>query len=104
MPDSESDEQDQPLDPDILERLSETDIDEWLDTLRRSDRSFYNLMALEVWSIAKTMDGLVPGFWSRFMANRRVSLQQFLKQREEGAENGTGDGNSGEMEKPEEQE
>lgn len=72
------------------ERLSEMDIDQWLETLRRSDRSFYNIMALEVWSIAKTMDGLLPGFWSRFMANRRLSLQQFMQQKESRqSQNGT---------------
>ncbi|HIK13787.1 MAG TPA: hypothetical protein IGS53_00570 [Leptolyngbyaceae cyanobacterium M33_DOE_097] len=61
--------------------LSNMDIDQWLETLRHSDRSLYNLMALEVWSIAKTMDGLLPGFWNRFMANRQVSLKQFIQQR-----------------------
>lgn len=57
------------------------DIDAWLERLRKSDRSLYNLMALEVWSIAKTMDALIPGFWSRFMANRQVALKQFVEHR-----------------------
>lgn len=57
------------------------DIDQWLENLRRADRSFYNLMALEVWSIAKTMDRLLPGFWSRFMSNRQVALKQFVQQK-----------------------
>jgi hypothetical protein len=70
-----------PDEEEILELLSEMDIDQWIETLRRSDRSLYNMMALEVWSIAKTMDGLIPGFWTRFMANRQVSLQQFIQQR-----------------------
>ena len=81
MFDPEADDLNQPLDQETLERLSEMDIDQWLETLRRSDRSFYNIMALEVWSIAKTMDGLIPGFWNRFMENRRVSLQQFMQQK-----------------------
>ena len=56
------------------------DIDAWLEQLRRADRAFYNMMAIEVWSIAKTMDGLLPGFWSRFMSNRQVALKQFVEQ------------------------
>jgi hypothetical protein len=69
-------------DEEILQLMSEMDIDQWLETLRRSDQSLYNMMALEVWSIAKTMDGLLPGFWSRFMLNRQISLQQFIQQRQ----------------------
>lgn len=61
--------------------FSPMDIDQWLENLRRADRSFYNLMALEVWSIAKTMDRLLPGFWSRFMSNRQVALKQFVQQK-----------------------
>jgi hypothetical protein len=37
-------------------------------------------MAMEVWSIAQTMDNMVPGFWARFMENRQESLKQFVKQ------------------------
>lgn len=80
MPDDPSNE---PMsDEEILQLMSEMDIDQWLETLRRSDQSLYNMMALEVWSIAKTMDGLLPGFWSRFMLNRQISLQQFIQQRQ----------------------
>jgi hypothetical protein len=57
------------------------DIDKWLEQLRQSDRSLYNLMALEVWAIARTMDGLVPGFWTRFMENRQTALRQFVEHR-----------------------
>ncbi|MGA7935855.1 MAG: hypothetical protein WCA35_20050 [Kovacikia sp.] len=58
-------------------------IDQWIETLQQSDRSFYNLMALEVWSIAKTMDSLLPGFWNRFMTNRQVALKQFVEQQKQ---------------------
>lgn len=81
MPESPSNEPDPIPDEEMLKLLSEMDIDQWLETLRRSDRSLYNMMALEVWSIAKTMDGLIPGFWNRFMSNRQLSLQQFIQQR-----------------------
>lgn len=59
------------------------DVENWLERLRRSDRSLYNLMALEVWSIARTMDEILPGFWSRFMENRQVALKQFVKHRKD---------------------
>jgi hypothetical protein len=55
------------------------DIDQWLEQLRQTDRSLYNLMALEVWAIARTMDGLLPGFWTRFMENRQTALHQFIQ-------------------------
>jgi hypothetical protein len=54
-------------------------LDEWLDKLRRADRAFYNIMAMEVWSIAKTMDCMIPGFWNRFMSNRRIAMKQFIE-------------------------
>ena len=56
-------------------------IEQWLEVLKRSDRAFYNMMAMEVWAIAKTMDRLIPGFWSRFMANRQVAVKEFVQQR-----------------------
>ncbi len=65
---------------DLSESASYMDIDQWLERLRHSDRSLYNLMALEVWSIARTMDNLIPGFWNRFMENRQTALKQFVRQ------------------------
>ncbi len=47
----------------LIESLPAITLDQWLEKLRRSNRAFYNIMAMEVWSIAKTMDDLVPGFW-----------------------------------------
>lgn len=66
---------------DDFESVAHLDFDQWLETLQKSDRSFYNLMAMEVWSIAKTMDGLLPGFWSRFMSHRQTALKQFMQQK-----------------------
>jgi hypothetical protein len=60
-------------------------IDEWLNKLRSSDRAFYNIMAMEVWSLAKSMDSIVPGFWSRFMVNRRNAMQEFVERRRDEA-------------------
>jgi hypothetical protein len=56
-------------------------IEEWLNKLRSSDRAFYNIMAMEVWSLAKSMDSIVPGFWSQFMVNRRNAMQEFVERR-----------------------
>jgi hypothetical protein len=78
MPKPNSDEAEQFPDQESLQSMH---IDQWIENLRRADRSFYNMMALEVWSIAKTMDGLLPGFWNRFMTNRQVALKQFIQQK-----------------------
>ncbi|MBE9031999.1 hypothetical protein IQ266_19870 [filamentous cyanobacterium LEGE 11480] len=62
-------------------------IEEWLNKLRSSDRAFYNIMAMEIWSLAKSMDTIVPGFWSRFMVNRRNAMQEFVERRRATGEN-----------------
>jgi len=64
------------------EAFSQMDFEQWLEVLQKSDRSFYNLMAMEVWSIAKTMDGVLPGFWTRFMSHRQTALKQFLQHKQ----------------------
>lgn len=70
---------------DLLESAPHMDIDQWLERLRHRDRALYNSMALEVWSIARTMDNLIPGFWNRFMENRQTALKQFvIQQKREG--------------------
>jgi hypothetical protein len=56
-------------------------IEAWLEKLRSSDRAFYNIMAMEVWSLAKSMDSMIPGFWSRFMENRRSAMLEFVDRR-----------------------
>ena len=61
---------------------SASDVERWLENLHHADRSLYNMMALEVWAIAKTMDNRIPGFWNRFMANRQVALKQFMQQKQ----------------------
>lgn len=78
QPPSDNDEPSLEEEPESLRSM---DIDQWIENLKRADRSFYNIMALEVWSIAKTMDGLAPGFWNRFMINRKIALQQFMHQK-----------------------
>jgi hypothetical protein len=71
-----------PADPaDSSEVPSPMSIEAWLEKLRSSDRAFYNIMAMEVWSLAKSMDSMVPGFWSRFMENRRSAMLEFVDRR-----------------------
>lgn len=59
-----------------------------LEELQKSDRSLQSLIGMEIWSITKTMDDLYPGFWHKFMINRRQSMKQFIaegrKQKVEG--------------------
>ena len=61
--------------------ISQMSVEQWLESLRRNDRTFYNMMAMEVWSIAKSMDTLIPGFWSKFMQNRQLAVQNFVVKR-----------------------
>lgn len=53
-----------------------------LEELQKCDRSLDNLIGMEIWSITKTMDDYYPGFWHKFMANRRQSMKQFMQQKQ----------------------
>jgi hypothetical protein len=75
-------------DPVGTDPVSQMSVEQWLESLRRTDRTFYNMMAMEVWAIAKSMDTIIPGFWSKFMANRQLAVQNFVVQRR--TEKGTG--------------
>ena len=68
-------------DAEAVSAASRAEFLRWLEDLRHADRAFYNLMALEVWAIAQTMDALIPGFWSRFMHNRQTAMREFIQQR-----------------------
>ncbi len=74
---------DPPIDP--HQALPTMSLEQWLETLRRTDRAFYNIMAMEVWSIAKTMDSLFPGFWHRFMGNRQRAIKQYVELKKQNA-------------------
>ena len=65
------------------EDASETDLQQRVEELQRADRSLYNLMGMEVWAIAKTMDDIYPGFWHQFMENRRLAVKQFMQQQKQ---------------------
>ncbi len=49
-----------------------------LDSLKREDQTLYNILAVDVWALAKTMDEFQPGFWTAFMKNREKALKRFI--------------------------
>jgi hypothetical protein len=63
------------------EAAAETgDLFERIDSLRREDETLYNILAVDVWALAKTMDEFQPGFWSEFMKNRERALRRFMSE------------------------
>lgn len=54
---------------------------ELLEKIEQSHEMRYKMMNLETWSLAKTMDNFLPGFWNRFLENRRTAMKNFIKQR-----------------------
>jgi len=51
---------------------------EQLNSLQQEDETLYNILAVDVWALAKTMDEFQPGFWSAFMKNREKALKRFM--------------------------
>ena len=51
-----------------------------IHSLRREDETLSNILAVDVWALAKTMDEFQPGFWSEFMKNREQSLRRFMSE------------------------
>lgn len=51
---------------------------EQLDSLKREDELIYNILAVDIWALAKTMDEFQPGFWAAFMKNRDRALKRFI--------------------------
>ncbi len=64
--------------PDSAEEVGE--LFERIDSLRREDETLYNILAVDVWALAKTMDEFQPGFWSEFMKNRERALRRFMSE------------------------
>ena len=60
---------------------SSRDVASWVQDLQRADQTFYNMMTLEIWSLAQTMDEIQPGFWADYMRNRQTIVQQYIKER-----------------------
>ncbi|WP_421655236.1 hypothetical protein [Leptothermofonsia sp. ETS-13] len=51
---------------------------EQLNSLKREDEMLYNILAVDIWALAKTMDEYQPGFWASFMKNREQALKRFI--------------------------
>lgn len=60
-------------------RASEKDsLLEQINALKREDETLNNILAVDVWALAKTMDEFQPGFWAAFMKNRDRALKRFI--------------------------
>ncbi len=55
-----------------------------LAELKQSQEMNYQMMRLNAWVLSETMDRFLPGFWSRFMANRQIAHKQFLLRQRQG--------------------
>lgn len=53
---------------------------EQINSLKREDETLYNILAVDVWALAKTMDEFQPGFWAAFMKNREKALKRFISE------------------------
>jgi hypothetical protein len=51
---------------------------EQINSLKREDETLHNILAVDVWALAKTMDEFQPGFWAAFMRNREKALKRFM--------------------------
>ena len=59
-------------------RVKKNPLLEQLDSLKREDEMLYNILAVDIWALAKTMDEFHPGFWTAFMKNREQALKRFI--------------------------
>ena len=66
-------------DNDAFEQPSCVEIKQLIEQLQRSHQRRSKMANLEFWALAVTMDRFLPGFWSRFLANRRSGTQEFIK-------------------------
>ncbi|MEB3181809.1 MAG: hypothetical protein VKL59_22665 [Nostocaceae cyanobacterium] len=58
--------------------ISHHSLVEQLESLKREDETLYNILAVDVWALAKTMDEFQPGFWAAFMKNREQAVKRFI--------------------------
>lgn len=69
-----------PEDPSFsdLNSSEQAEIKEMIASIEDSHHLRYKMMNLEAWALAETMDQFIPGFWNRFLQNRRQALKQFI--------------------------
>ncbi|KAM3109468.1 hypothetical protein [Phormidesmis sp. 146-33] len=53
-------------------------VSDQITSLRKEDETLYNILAVDVWALAKTMEEFHPGFWAAFMKNREKALKRFI--------------------------
>ncbi len=58
--------------------VNKSSLIEELNSLKREDEMLHNILAIDIWALAKTMDEYQPGFWALFMKNRERALKRFL--------------------------
>ncbi|MDJ0519087.1 MAG: hypothetical protein F6K22_30850 [Okeania sp. SIO2F4] len=66
------------LDPDQEATSVSKDILKRINSLKKENERLYNILAIDVWALAKTMDEFHPGFWAAFMKNRDKALKKFM--------------------------
>lgn len=57
------------------------EINQQLDNIKTYHTQLSRLINLETWAIVGTMEDFHPGFWNRFMLNRKSAFQEFLSQK-----------------------
>jgi hypothetical protein len=62
-----------------LNSPASVEIKQLIAKLQHSHDMRYKMINLETWALAQTMDSFLPGFWSRFLENRRTAHKQILE-------------------------
>ncbi|MEM1172012.1 MAG: hypothetical protein AAGJ08_23765 [Cyanobacteria bacterium P01_H01_bin.35] len=66
------------LHPDREAKSVSKDILKRINSLKKENERLYNILGIDVWALAKTMDEFQPGFWAAFMKNRDKALKKFM--------------------------
>ncbi len=67
---------------DVSELAETEEMAKTIAALKQSGRMNAEMMRLNTWVLSETMDEFLPGFWSRFMANRQVAHKQFMQRKQ----------------------
>ncbi len=51
-----------------------------IELLKKEDETLYNILAVDVWALAKTAEEFRPGFWVVFMKNWEKALKRFMSE------------------------
>lgn len=67
---------------DVPDLAESEEMQKMIAELKQSGRMNSEMMRLSTWVLSETMDEFLPGFWSRFMANRQVAHKQFMQRKQ----------------------